>query len=352
MNTPTPAEGGSRSEAAGGGLRLRLPLQVAGLQSEVELEPGHSERLLRMAAYRAIQRGLLDPAEPVTARLLPGRLRARHGGTDCLDTCRVELRDRAQRQVDCSEFPRTAFAAFALARASHMTRSRGLAGNDDVAYSLHADGGASDEALPLELGTLPALSLRETKAGAVAHGNPDGSWIATFITPSVAEGLAGMAGASRTRRVEVAARAHARVGFDESRHCFIRILDRLVLTRAAVATSVSVVSSAASWADFLDVAASGGVLAPSSAHTHLHLGAPPANGKEPGEMWLDATAEPCISIDDIVTHYVTFTHPLSAALIASVYPDRHQLDLYGYSPEAQLLREPGYWVLPDDGAPV
>jgi hypothetical protein len=54
-----------------------------------------------------------------------------------------------------------------------------------------------------------------------------------------------------------------------------------------------------------------------------------------------------ISIADRITHLTTFTDPLAAGLIVSLYPsDRRIVTAYGCRPDGFLDEEPGYWVLP------
>ena len=46
-----------------------------------------------------------------------------------------------------------------------------------------------------------------------------------------------------------------------------------------------------------------------------------------------------------MTHYTVFSDVLSAAAIVSVFPERRELRLYGYTPGAELRLEPGFWAL-------
>jgi hypothetical protein len=322
----------------------------------IELDPAHCERLFRTAAYAALRDGLLTPAEKIVARLVPGRVRQRHGTVYCLDSCAVELLGARRRLVARHEFPRGSFAAFAAGRATHLLVEAGSSVTGaPVAYSLHASD-SSDDPFPVQIPRLAPLSVARLAAAAVACRAPDDEWVATFMTPAVASGLRDIGRLSLATGLEAAGRIHTRVGFDAARRCFVRILDRLVISRDTQATALSVVSSAASWADFLATVDAGGPRAPSSVHTHLHLNKTPPNGEgAPGDHLLAAAASmraadgPCISINDIVTHYTAFPDPLSAALIVSLFPDRQVVTLYGYAADAQLREEPGYWSLTAGG---
>jgi len=269
----------------------------------------------------------------------------------------VELLGTRRRVVARTEFSRAVFAAFAVARAQHLDVDVGTeAVTMPVAYSLHAVDSA-EPPYPVVVPALPPLSVDSLTAAAVAAGAPTNEWIATFITTEVSAGLGELEALSRRSGIEVAGRIHTRVGFDRERRCFARVLDRLVISRQTRGTALAVVSTAASWADFLSNAPADGPQAPASVHTHLHLQPDAAGGDGPsGEHLLApagtlrASSDPCISINDIVTHYTVFPDPLSAALIVSLFPDRRVLTLYGYAPNALLSLEPGYWAPNDCGA--
>jgi len=346
------------SDVAAGGVRLTIPLRAGDSAAEIAIDPGHCERLLRMAAYRTFRDGFLHAGDAVVARLVPGRVRERHGrerhrrenhgDVYCLESCCVELSraGRAGRPADVVarvEFPREVFAAFVAARATHLLGPRAPDAVDTVpvGYALHAVESV-EPPLCVELPVLAPLSVARLAAVAVPSGTPDGEWVATFVTPEVAAGLVEIGRVSRASGVEAAARIHTRVGFDAAQRCFVRILDRFVLSRATQATGMSVVSTAASWGEFLSGLGAGppgaGPQAPASVHTHVHLDVDAAGT-------LRATDDPCISIDDVVTHYTTFPDALSAAVIVSVFPDGTNTTVYGYTPQAQLREEPGYWVL-------
>ena len=159
---------------------------------------------------------------------------------------------------------------------------------------------------------------------------------------------------SRESGLETAGRIHARAGFDSNRKRFVRILDRLVVSRATQGTASTVLSTGASWGEFLSATESEGPRAYASAHTHLHLGRNETKAGRAGENRPESMEasrskqEPIISIDDVVTHYTAFPDPLSAALIVSLFPDRRVVTVYGYAVDARLVAEPGYRVLHDD----
>jgi hypothetical protein len=197
----------------------------------------------------------------------------------------------------------------------------------------------------VQVPTFPAWSVDDLAARAAAEGTPSREWIATFVTRDVLDGLALLEAASRERGVEAAGRIHARVGFDRRTRTFVRMLERLIVTRDAVATGSTIVSSGASWGEFLAAMPTGGPSVASHAHTHLHLAAA-EESREDSEVALDRGANPMISIADRVTHLTTFTDPLAAGLIVSLYPDRRVVTLYGYRPDGMFDEEPGYWVLP------
>jgi hypothetical protein len=339
------------ADAVPGGVRLTLPVRVGALAAEVVLEAGHCERLFRMAAYVARRSGRLRLGERVVARLVSGAVRERHDGAVCLDACAVELVAAGGQGRARVEFPRATFAAYALARAMHLLGGEPAASTTPVvAYCLHAHD-AADAPVPVARPRLRPLSVATLARAALPRGAPGADWIGTFLTAEAAAGLEEIAHLSRVRGVEAAGRLHTRVGFDARRGCFVRILDRLVIARAAAATPLAVVSPAASWAEFLAAAPTSGSGAFASVHTHLHLGGADRPDDGPGaarledHRSLDPTHDPCISIADIVTHYTAFPDPLSAALIVSVYPERHDVTLYGYTPQGPLRVEPGYWVL-------
>src|SRR5437773_2029812 len=250
------------------------------------------------------------------------------------------------------ERPRAAFAAFAAARAVHLLVAAGQAVDAlSIAYSLHALD-AADEPFPVDIPALRHRSIAALTRNAVVHGTPADDWIAAFITPDVLAGLDEIERISRASGAEAAGRLHARVGFDRGRRRFLRILDRLVISRATSATGTTVVSTAASWGDFLAASSGRGPRAFSHLHTHLHLSDTTAGDGVPGDHLLSASptlrveGDPCVSIEDIVTHFTVFPDPLSAMLIVSLFPDRRVLKVYGYTPGAALREEPGYWVLP------
>jgi hypothetical protein len=256
-----------------------------------------------------------------------------------------------------AEFPREVFAHFAAARGMQLLAEHGHAStNSTITYSVHATENG-DDPFPVEIPALPPMSVATLSAGATRYGATAHGWVATFVASEVATALEEIERVSRSARVEAAGRIHARVGFDREQRCFVRILDRLVISRATRATALTVVSTAASWAEFLawcPPASNGGPQAYSSVHTHLHLGTEPEGKKSAaGARLLEAdqdlsqTNGPCISVDDIVTHFTVFPDPLSAALIVSLFPDRREVTLYGYTPLAQLRPEGGYWVLPE-----
>ena len=348
----TPAARPHRADAATRGVRLTLPVHAAGGTAEIELEPAHCERLFRAAAYVAIRDGDLRPGEEVFAQLVPGRTREQHGPVRCLDSCAVELLAAGGRLVTRVEFPRAVFAAFAAARAVHLLVAAGQAVETlSIAYSLHALD-AVEEPFPVDIPALRHRSIAALTRNAVAHGTPADDWVVTFVAPDVLAGLDAIERLSRESGAEAAGRLHARVGFDRARRRFVRILERLVISRATSATGTTVVSTAASWGDFLAASNGRGPRAFSHLHTHLHLSDTAAGDGVPGDHLLSASptlraeGDPCVSIEDIVTHFTVFPDPLSAMLVVSLFPDRRVLKVYGYTPGAALREEPGYWVLP------
>jgi hypothetical protein len=129
------------------------------------------------------------------------------------------------------------------------------------------------------------------------------------------------------------------MGFDPVRRRFVRVLERLIPLRGVPATPLTVRSTAGSWGEFLATRPADAPSVASSVHTHVHL-----DGCEDA----DTTPAPCISVDDLVTHYVNFPDPLSAALIVSVFPHAAEVRLYGYTPAGVLREEPGWWMLTED----
>ena len=356
MASPVVTRPCRQADAAPGGVRLSVSVRVGADAAEIAVEPGHLERIFRMTVCLAIRDGKLSPAEPVVARLVAGKVRERHGAVLCLDSCAVEIARDDGSRVARRQFPLATFAAFAAARAVHLLGDGTAAKSErteQIGFALHATS-ADDDPLPVARPDLAVVSLTEMAAGAARQGAPDEVWLATFVTRAVARSVVEMDERSRTSGVEAAARIHTRVGFDPTRRCFVRTLERLVVTPVTRATALSVVSTAASWASVLE---DGGVVGPrvlSSVHTHLHLArdAGPADGVAGTHLvagaGLGAAGDPCISIEDIVTHYTTFPDPLSAALIVSLFPDRRVITLYGYTPGARLRVEPGYWILGGD----
>jgi hypothetical protein len=209
-----------------------------------------------------------------------------------------------------------------------------------------------DEPFPVALPHLPVCGLDHLTAAATVDGQPDDEWIATLVAPAVARGLGALAESSRATGIEAAGRIVARVGFDPTRRRFVRVLERLIVSRATHASATRVVSTAASWGDYLTEVPREGPQAIASVHTHVHLtydgsGADGAPGDHllVGGGGLSAAGDPCISLDDMLAHYRAFPDPLSAAVIVSVFPGRHEVRLYGYTPGAELRLEPGYWSL-------
>lgn len=327
-------------------MRLTVTLRAGSCADAIALEPAHLERFFRVAAYVAIREGRVAPAEEVRARAVAGPVRERHGDVLCLDGVGVELVDAAGAARAVVDFPRRALAAFALRRALHRLAEAGDTEARAVHWAVHAVPG-DDEPMRVAVPQLAPCSLDAATAGATATGDPDGAWIATIATPAFAAGLDALAGASRAAGVERAARVAATVGFDPARRCFVRRLDRVIVAHDTRADALSVVSTAASWREFLAATPEGRPRAITTVHTHLHLGETTA-----GEGGLAVDREPCISIDDLVTHYTAYPEPLSASAIVSVFPDRHEVRLYGYSPGAELRLEPGFWRAPPDGAPT
>jgi hypothetical protein len=329
------------------GSRLTVPFEAGTVAGEVEIEPGHLERLVRTAAHVAIGRGLLGPSEETMARVVPGTVRARHGPVACLQSCRVELTGSDGEPV-AVEFGRDVFGAFAVARAVHLLGDTVRGPETAVRYSLHAVAG-DDEPCRVAPG-LPVLSLDSLAVTSSPSRQPDGDWIVTFMTPAVLSGLADLVRESRSARLEVAGRIHTRVGFDPARSCFVRVLEDLVISRGTEATTLSVRSTAASWGAVLGERHDGQRRTISSVHSHLHLdtaeeGSEGASGNDllvPGG--LPSSHATCISIADVVTHYVHFPDPLAAALIVSIFPDTCVVSLYGYTAGALLREEPGWWV--------
>jgi hypothetical protein len=303
----------------------------------VAIEAGHLERLFRMAAFVAVRDGFLAAGEEALARLLPGPVRARHGDVHCLESCRVELRRPHGAPVLQVEFGREAFGAFALARAACRLAPTARSLERAVFYALHAVP-SGDDAVPVVVPTLPVMSVDALARSALRWGAPDRGWIVSLMTPAVAHGLAELEEASRASGLETAGRIHTRIGFDPACRTFVRVLERLIVARDAPATAVTVRSTAASWGEFLSSRPHRPSVA-SSAHTHVHLCE--GGGAAPGDV---AGIAPGISIDDLVTHYVNFPDPLSAALIVSVFADTAEVRIYGYTRGAVLHEEPGWWL--------
>jgi hypothetical protein len=336
-------------------VRLTVPVAVGTLTDEVVLEPGHLERLFQAALFAAMRDGLLAPGEEAVARLLPGAVRATHGPVLCLAGCRVELARASGLVVAGVDFGLEAFAAFALARAVHLAVEARVEIQGAVTFSLHA-AVTGDEACALTVPALPSRSVDALVATAEAMGSPSLDWIVTFVTPAVSAGLEALSAASRASGVEAAGRIHTLTAFDPERRAFVRVLDRLVVAHTREATAVTVRPSAASWGAFLAGRSATAPSVASSVHTHVHL-REDAPGEGPsgeellgGDDGLARRDDVCISIHDIVTHYVTFPDPLSAAAIISVFPDERVDTLYGYSPRALLRREPGWFSLRADAA--
>jgi hypothetical protein len=326
------------------GVRLVLPLRVGGELDAIELEAAHLEWLVRTAAYVAVRDGLLGIPEAAFAVVRPAAIRTWHGSVACLDALAIELHDERGREVSRLTFPRQVLEPLVAARALHRVVESKAEGRLTFASSLHA---IDADAAPwlVQVPPFPAWSIDDLAARAVAEGTPAREWIATFVTADVLDGLALLEQTSRACGVEAAGRIHARVGFDRRARTFVRILERLVVTRDAVATGATVVSSGASWAEFLAATPSGGPSVASHVHTHLHLGEDEASGQD-ADVMLDRRARPMMSIADWVTHLITFTDPLAAGLIVSLYPDRRIVTLYGYTPRGSIEEEAGYWVLP------
>jgi len=336
-------------------VQLTVPVRAGEIAAEIAIEPAHCERLFRTACYVAIRDGRLAPGETAVARLAPGPVLARHGAIDCLDSCCVELAGADGRLVTRIEFPREVFLAFAAARAVHLLVAAGVRdlARDlgTIAYAVHATE-SEDDPFPVEIPALPSLSVAELRKVAVPQGGVEEGWIDTFIGPQVAAGLDEIERLSRRAGVEAAGRIHARVGIDRERGTFVRILDHLVISAATRATALTVVSTAASWADFLAAGpVDGGPRAYSSVHTHLHLALEDGDDGVPADHVLPTDERPagkhatCISIDDVVSHYIAFPDPLSAALIVSLFPDGRETTIYGYTPRAQLTALQGWWTI-------
>jgi hypothetical protein len=298
----------------------------------------------RTAASGAARDGLLGIPETAFAVFRPGAIKTWHESVACLDSLAVELRDERGREVARLTFPRRVFEPFVTARAVHRVVEAKAEGTLAFASSLHAI--EADEApWPVHVPSFPAWSVDDLVAQAMPEGSPAGDWIATFVTTDVLDGLAVLEGTSRTTGVEAAGRIHARIGFDRTARTFVRILERLVVTRDTVATGSTVVSRAGSWGEFLAATPSDGPSVASHVHTHLHL-ADTGESRADSEVALDRNARPVISTTDKVSHITTFNDPLAACLIQSVYPERGILTAYGYRPDGRFDDEPGYWVLP------
>src|SRR5207253_1859816 len=180
-------------------------------------------------------------------------------------------------------------AAFAAARAVHLLVAAGQAVETlSIAYSLHALD-AVEEPFPVEIPALRHRSIAALTRKAVVHGTPADDWVVTFVAPDVLAGLDAIERLSRESGAEAAGRLHARVGFDRARRRFVRILERLVISRATSATGTTVVSTAASWGDFLAASNGRGPRAFSHLHTHLHLSDTTAGDGVPGDHLLSAS---------------------------------------------------------------
>jgi hypothetical protein len=327
-------------------IALTVPVAVGQAVDEVAIEAGHLERLFRIAAFVAVRDGFLAAADGSRApgglaapRLLPGPVRARHGEVHCLQSCRVELRRTHGAPVLQVEFGREAFGPFALARAA--CRFAPAAVERAVFYALHGVPSRED-AVPVVVPPLPVMSVDALARRALRWGAPTAGWIVSVMMPAVARGLAELELASRASGVETAGRIHTRIGFDPSCRTFVRVLETLVVARDAPATAVAVRSTAASWGEFLASRPPRPSVA-SSAHTHVHL-----RGGVAAEPTDPVRIAPCISVDDLVTHYVNFPDPLSAALIVSVFADTAEVRIYGYTPGAVLHEEAGWWLFPEE----
>jgi hypothetical protein len=237
------------------------------------------------------------------------------------------------------------FIPFVTARAVYLiAEARGSEPAHGIAFSLHATG-SDGGGFPVTVPALSPVAIAALAKDAVAMGDPTSPWIVTFMHADVMDGLDALERASRAAGVEAAGRIHARIGFDAERRAFVRVLERLVVTRETEATHATVVSKPASWGAFLAALPTDGPTASSHVHTHVHLA---ADGCETAgsEGVLGADAEPIISVNDRIMHLTTFTDPLAAALILSIYPDRRVLKLYGYAPDGTFEEQSGYWALP------
>jgi hypothetical protein len=334
--------------AAPRGVHLTLPLACGAGRSEVVLEAAHGEWLFHCAAHRAARDGLLGFGEPAFARFVAGRLRDKHEDTLCLGTVIVELMDAGGRVVGRQEFGSEAFGTFAEARAVHLwlaTEGREGARIGRIVYSVHAaDGG--DEVFPVLVPPLPHLAVNELAQRADPVADPDRAWAATFIAPEVLAGFARLEAATRTTGLETAGRIHTRLGFDRERRCFVRVLERFTASTDVTATATTVVSTPASWGEYLRSVPGDAPTTPSQVHTHPHLpraaDAATAAGAESG---LGTDAEPVISVQDRVTHLTTFPNTLSVSVILSVYEKRTAVSVYGYGPDGLLREEPGWFRL-------
>src|SRR3989442_13611239 len=67
------------ADAVPSGVRLTLAVRMGEQAAEVVPEPGHCERLFRMAAYGALRARRLPGGEPGLARLVPAGVRDRPG---------------------------------------------------------------------------------------------------------------------------------------------------------------------------------------------------------------------------------------------------------------------------------
>jgi len=337
--------------AAQRGVRLTLPLSCRVGTSQVMLEPAHCEWLFRTAAYGAVRDGLLGMGEDAFCCLLPGVVRERHPSVLCLASLVLELRDARGRVVSRTDVPAEAFAPFVEARAARLWVQTGQETTDAplgrLDFSLHA-GPEVEEPFPVTVPRLPAVSFGTLDLTSTV-GEPDRDWVATVISPAVVEGFDALEAVSRAHGVESAGRIHGHLGFDPDRRCFVRLLERLVVTKQTEASATAVVSSAASWGEFLGSVPGDGPTAASHVHTHLHLRRTETAPGSADQAGLDPTAGPIISIDDRITHLVNYPDTLSASLVLSLYEDRRVLNVYGYAADGRLREEPG-WFLSDTSA--
>jgi len=345
------------------GVHLTLPLACNAGRSEVMLEAAHGEWLFRHAAHRAVQDGLLGFGEAVSARFVAGRVRDRHAHALCLGTVVVELTDTSGRVVAHQEIGSEAFSTFAEARGVHLWLAAGGKEGTSIGridYSIHATD-ESAEAFPVIVPMLPRIAVDDLALQAFDVQNPDRTWVATFVVPEVLAGFAELEATTRTSGLEAAGRIHTRLGFDADRRCFVRVLERVIASTGVTATASAVVSTPASWGEYLQSVPTDAPMTPSQVHTHPHLPRPdlprpdlprpdlprPADATAASgeESALGTDAEPVISVQDRVTQLTTFPNTLSVSIILSVYEDRTIVSLYGYGPDGLLREEPGWFRL-------